>query len=73
MTAFYEGTADFHNQLTSKQKDILREKVVNYIQELIKEYSHTNYIGALGHCNIYEDKLLQEAGLSKILYYFNEN
>ena len=64
MTAFYNGTADFHNKLTSSQKDLLREKVVKYIEELYEEYSGTNYIGAFGHCYIYEGELLQKAGLS---------
>lgn len=65
MRAFYNGTADFHNQLTSSQKVSLSEKVVKYIQDLKKEYDHSDYIGSLGYCYIYESILLQKAGLSK--------
>ena len=38
MTAFYKGTADFHNLLTSSQKNSLSEKVVKYIEELNEEW-----------------------------------
>jgi len=64
MTAFYDGSSDFHSHLDSGQRARLAELIATYGDELEKEYGGTNYIGPFGHCYISRHRLLAFAGLA---------